>query len=70
VLILGGNVAIKSGESGFLVELSTFNYLGVEALTDAQYAPDFTAQVNKYAKVLKIKRIDYQKMVSALSNYM
>mmetsp|Transcript_23760 Transcript_23760/g.23454 ORF Transcript_23760/g.23454 Transcript_23760/m.23454 type:complete len:114 (+) Transcript_23760:1243-1584(+) len=33
VLILAGNVAVKSGESHFLVELSTFNYMGVEALS-------------------------------------
>jgi len=68
-LILQGKVIVESGQEGFIVQLSTFSYFGLESLTNDQYVPDFTARVSKYARVLKIKRIDYLKAISSIDNF-
>ncbi len=60
---------VQSGEEKFLIELGPFNYLGMDALIKDTYKPDFSAQVNNYAKVLKIKRADYLNVVSNIQNY-
>ena len=44
-LILSGKVMVCSGNEGFMITQSSFNYLGVEALTRKDYKPDFSAKV-------------------------
>ena len=68
-LIIQGKVTVHSGQEGFIIELSSFNYLGVEALLNDRYSPDFTAEVTKYARLLKIKRLDYRNAISSNSNF-
>lgn len=72
-LILSGIVMVCSGSEGFLVELGPFNFLGLDALTSAaltdednrpQYMPDFSAKVINKARLLKIKRSHFQRLVS------
>ena len=42
-----------------MITLSSFNYLGVEALTRENYKPDFSAKVIQQARVLRISRQRY-----------
>ena len=58
-LILQGNVALCSGDEGLLMKLSAFDYIREGAITNPEFAPDYSAKVIVYAKVLKIKRKDY-----------
>lgn len=58
-LILSGIVAICSGQEGFMVELGPFNCLGVDALLDIDYKPDFSAKALNSVRVLRITRDDY-----------
>lgn len=60
---------MESGAEGFIVQLSTFSYFGLDGLLTDSYTPDFTAKVSKYARVLKVKRIDYLKAISSLENF-
>jgi hypothetical protein len=69
LLILSGSVVVQSGDEKFLIELGPFNYIGMEALTNDTYLPDFSSQINNYAKVLKIKRADYLNASSNIQNY-
>ncbi len=55
---------VESGKDGFVVTLSTFNYIGAEALVNDNYLPDFNARVSKFARLIKIKAIDYKKAIS------
>lgn len=59
---------VCSGKEGHLVELGAFNYLGIDALINDDYKPDFSAKVINYAKLLKIKRIDYLSAISSIHN--
>ena len=63
-LILEGKVVVVSGQEGFIIELGPFNYLGSETLTTDIYIPDFSAKVINYAKLIKIRRVDYLNAVS------
>jgi len=67
-LILLGKVVVESGNDGFIVQLSTFSHFGLDCLTNESYVPDFTAKVNKYARILKIKRVDYLKARTSFYN--
>jgi len=58
-----------SGKDGFKLNLSTFNYFGVESLVNDTYTADFTASVQGYARLLRIKRLDYRKAVSDKRNF-
>ena len=44
-LILRGTVLVCSGSESFMVELHSFNFLGMEALLNDNYVPDFSARV-------------------------
>jgi len=44
-LILSGKVMVCSGNEGFMIAQSSFNYMGVEALSKQDYKPDFSAKV-------------------------
>ena len=55
-LILSGKVNVCSGNEGFMITQSAFNYLGQDALTRDDYTPDFSAKVIGKARILKITR--------------
>lgn len=67
-LILSGKVSISSGNEGFLLEQGSFNYMGVESLTNDTYVPDFSAKVIGKTKLLKITREEYRKALSHIGN--
>ena len=58
-LILSGKVMVCSGNEGFMIQQSSFNYLGVEALTNKDYKPDFSAKIIDKARMLRISRAQY-----------
>jgi len=60
-LILGGHVEIQSGDEKFLVNYSKFNYMGEKALINSKYIPDYSATVKEHARLLMIKRKDFQR---------
>jgi hypothetical protein len=62
-------VVVESGAEGFIIQLSTFSYFGLDSLTGDSYVPDFTARVSKYARVIRIKRLDYLKAISSVDNF-
>ena len=68
-LILSGKVMVCSGNEGFLVEQTTFNFLGADALINDQYNPDFSAKVIDKARLLKIDRLAYRKAISSIVNF-
>jgi CRP-like cAMP-binding protein len=66
-LILSGNVVVCSGQEGFMIKLGPFNYVGLEALTTANnhvYQPDFSAKVINKARLLRIRRAAYQRILA------
>lgn len=56
-LILSGKVMVCSGDEGFMIMQSSFNVMGVEALTRQDYKPDFSAKVIDKARILRITRL-------------
>ena len=68
-LVLAGKVIVMSGEEGFIVQLSTFSYFGLDSLIFDNYVPDFSARVSRHARLLKIKRLDYRKAISSYNNF-
>mmetsp|Transcript_47293 Transcript_47293/g.34578 ORF Transcript_47293/g.34578 Transcript_47293/m.34578 type:complete len:132 (+) Transcript_47293:1174-1569(+) len=67
-LILKGKILVCSGQEGFFIELSSFNFLGSEALTNDRYAPDFSAKAIEKTRLIRIKRLDYRKALFAVKN--
>jgi hypothetical protein len=68
---LQGNVVVCSGKEGFMIKLGPFNYLGLDALITKKgedYKPDFSAKVINKARLLKIKRSKYQKILNSIKN--
>jgi CRP-like cAMP-binding protein len=66
-LILQGNVVVCSGQEGFMIKLGPFNYLGVESLTSPDketYLPDFSAKVINKARLLRIRRSTFNKILA------
>jgi len=63
-LIINGRLEICAGSDGFLSEAGPWTLLGVRALTDDLYAPDFTARVTERpTRLLRISRKLYRVMV-------
>lgn len=63
-LIINGRLEIRAGNDGFLSEAGPWTLLGISALTDDLYAPDFTATVvERPARLLRIARSRYRSMV-------
>lgn len=63
-LIINGRVEIKTGGEGLVSEAGPWTLLGVRALTDDIYAPDFTALVSERpARLLRIPRKLYRLMI-------
>lgn len=46
-LVISGRVEITAGDDGFLSEAGPWTLLGMKALTDEHYVPDFTARVSE-----------------------
>ena len=55
-LILSGKVMVCSGNEGFMLEQGSFNYMGVDCLSNDAYVPDFSAKIIGKTKLLKINR--------------
>ena len=55
---------ICSGNEGFFLEQGAFNFMGVEAITQDNFIPDFSAKIIGKAKLLKITRDDYRKKLA------
>ncbi|CDW89146.1 UNKNOWN [Stylonychia lemnae] len=70
ILLLQGKVQVQSGLDQFQVTLSTFNYFGLDALITDNYIPDYTARVSKYARIIRISRINYRKAISDVKNFL
>ena len=65
-LILSGKVQVTSGNEGFVITQSSFNYLGQDALVRDDYRPDFSAKVIGQARILKITRMQYRLAISMI----
>ena len=59
-LLLHGRLQIRAGHEGFFSEVGPWTTLGLSALTDPNYRPDFTARVLEPARILVITRSDLQ----------
>lgn len=65
-LIIHGRLQITAGDDGFKSEAGPWTLLGVRALTDNLYAPDFTAKVvERPTRLLRISRKLYRLMLHA-----
>eukprot|EP00173_Palmaria_palmata_P004403 Plantae.Rhodophyta-Palmaria_palmata.ctg5911.p1 GENE.Plantae.Rhodophyta-Palmaria_palmata.ctg5911~~Plantae.Rhodophyta-Palmaria_palmata.ctg5911.p1 ORF type:complete len:481 (-),score=110.70 Plantae.Rhodophyta-Palmaria_palmata.ctg5911:206-1618(-) len=63
-LVISGRLEITAGDDGFVSEAGPWTLLGMRALTDDLYAPDFTAQIlERPARLLRISRRLYRKMM-------
>ncbi len=62
-------ITVCSGQEGFLSDLGPFNFLGVDAILNEHYKPDFSAKVINKAKILKITRTKYMKAISNIKNF-
>eukprot|EP00177_Eucheuma_denticulatum_P004850 GFKZ01008803.1.p1 GENE.GFKZ01008803.1~~GFKZ01008803.1.p1 ORF type:complete len:893 (-),score=105.16 GFKZ01008803.1:73-2694(-) len=63
-LIMSGRVEISAGNDGFISTSGPWNFLGMQALTDDLYAPDFTARVSERpARLLRISRKLYRLII-------
>ena len=65
-LILSGKVEVTSGNEGFKIMLTAFNYIGEDALIRDDYKPDFSAKVIDSARLLRISRRQYRIAISSL----
>jgi len=65
--ILSGKVMVVSGNEGFMVEQTSFNFLGADSLIRDDYRPDFSAKVISNARLLKITRMQYRKAISSIA---
>jgi len=45
---------VCSGQEGFFVKTGAYNFLGLEALTDRDYVPDFSAKVINHCRLMRI----------------
>ena len=57
---------VCSGNEGFMITQSAFNYLGQDALVRDDYVPDFSAKVVDHARILKITRSQYRAAISSI----
>ena len=55
-LVLHGRLQIRAGNEGFTSEIGPWTTLALQALTDVNYSPDFTARVECAARILIITR--------------
>jgi len=66
VMVLQGRVEIKSGNEGFVSEGGPFTTLGVGALREDSFIPDFSARVaSPHVQILRISRLAYEMGVAA-----
>lgn len=62
-LILSGHCEIVTGNDEFVVETSSWTPIGVRTLYIPLYHADFSARVTTPAKILKIQKGDFQRIV-------
>lgn len=63
-LIIHGRLQIMAGDEGFVSEAGPWTLLGVKALSNNLYAPDFTARIiERPTRLLRISRKLYRDMV-------
>lgn len=63
-LIIHGRLQIMAGDEGFVSEAGPWTLLGVKALSNNLYAPDFTARIiERPTRLLRISRKLYREMV-------
>lgn len=63
-LVIHGRLEVTAGDDGFVSEAGPWTMLGMRALTEDLYAPDFTARVSERpARLLHIPRRTYRRMV-------
>lgn len=68
VLVIYGKLKITAGTEGFISEVGPWTLLGIRALLDEIYAPDFTAQVLEYPlRIMKIHRRWYRQALKRSS---
>ncbi|CAD7701894.1 unnamed protein product, partial [Ostreobium quekettii] len=60
-LVLQGRVMVKAGSEEFPSELGPWAILGLKALTDKEYCPDFTAVSSGPCRILRLSREHYLK---------
>lgn len=58
-LILNGKIEVISGTDEFKSENGPWSFLGVRALTDPEFCPDFSARVLSNTRILRISRNDF-----------
>lgn len=63
-LILNGRVEVLSGRDHFSSELGMWSYLGIRALTDQSFVPDFSARVIRPTVFMKVSKNDFIDMVA------
>lgn len=51
---------ICSGNEEFRISQTSFNYMGMKALQNDDYRPDFSAKVIENARLLKVTRKQYR----------
>jgi metal transporter CNNM len=69
VLIIYGKLKITAGSEGFVSQVGPWTMLGIRALTDEIYAPDFTAEILEYPlRILKIHRRLYRQALKRSSS--
>ncbi|GJQ14148.1 hypothetical protein GpartN1_g5939.t1 [Galdieria partita] len=68
ILIIYGKLKITAGSEGFVSEVGPWTLLGIRALLDEIYAPDFTAEILEYPlRVIKIHRRWYRQALKRSS---
>ena len=65
-LILSGKVMICSGNEEFRISQTSFNYMGMKALQNDDYRPDFSAKVIENARLLKVTRKQYRLALTSI----
>ncbi|CAD7694704.1 unnamed protein product [Ostreobium quekettii] len=60
-LVLQGRVLVKAGTEEFPSELGPWAYLGLKALVEKDYCPDFTASASGPCRILRLSREHYLK---------
>ena len=66
-LVLHGRLQIRAGNEGFTSEIGPWTMLALQALTDVNYQPDFTARVECAARILIITRQEVHALLGIAS---
>lgn len=64
-LILKGQVLIRTAAEVFVLNQGSWNYLGIEALSSSEWAPDYDAAAVPPYRLLRIHRLSYTAALDA-----